>query len=155
MRAGAEQGRWANASLDWLPQLLKERLRDRGTGMAGFLNSKPSWKTETKQYKVSSFLIMTVSGHAGEISLDTENLLMATKSILYFPKVYEKDKEKYKTKKTSPNTDLGHILFVAGPRLGWQQLAENPVAAGVVVLALQRWADTLELELQEGQDMRF
>lgn len=46
MRAGAEQGRWANASLDWLPQLLNERLRHRNAGMAGFLNSKPSWKTK-------------------------------------------------------------------------------------------------------------
>lgn len=40
MRAGAELGRQANASFDWL--LLKERRRDRDTGLVGFLNSKPS-----------------------------------------------------------------------------------------------------------------
>lgn len=78
MRAGAEQGRWANASLDWLPQLLKERLRDRDAGMVGFLNSKPSWKT--KQNNKVSFLIGAVSGtgrnNVGEISHDAGTPLL-------------------------------------------------------------------------------
>lgn len=44
MRAGAELGREAKASLDCPP--LKERTRGRETGLVGFLNSKPSWKRD-------------------------------------------------------------------------------------------------------------
>lgn len=40
MRAGAELGRQEKASLDC--PLLKERTRERETGLVGFLNSKPS-----------------------------------------------------------------------------------------------------------------
>lgn len=39
MRAGAELGRQEKASLAWPP--LKERTRERETGLVGFLNSKP------------------------------------------------------------------------------------------------------------------
>lgn len=56
------------------------------------------------------------------------------------------------------HTDLGHVLLVVGPRLGRQLLAENPVAARVLVLALHRRADALEVKLQDGgggKDMRF
>lgn len=40
MRAGAELGRHASVSFVW--PLLKERIRDRDTGLVGFLNSKLS-----------------------------------------------------------------------------------------------------------------
>lgn len=58
------------------------------------------------------------------------------------------------------HTDLGHVLLVVGPRLGRQLLAENPVAARVLVLALHRRADALEVKLRDGgggggKDMRF
>lgn len=134
MRAGAEQGRWANASLDWLPQLLKERLRDLDAGMAGFLNSKPSWKTKQQS------LIFTI-GTVGGIGWNSVRALCCYGNKMHL------------------NTDLGHVLLVVGPRLGRQLPAENPVAAGVLVLALHRRADALELKLQDAggkrEDMRF
>lgn len=93
MRAGAEQGRWANASLDWLPQLLKERLRDRDAGMVGFLNSKPSWKT-----KQSLIFSRRCERHRSEQcwrnqSRRGNSVAMATKCILcffFFPRYTKK-----------------------------------------------------------------
>lgn len=48
------------------------------------------------------------------------------------------------------NTDLGHVLLVVRFGSGRQMLAKNPIAAGVVVLALKWWTDTLEVELHNS-----